>query len=240
MNEVSPTDQQITIEDVTSELHKAFDIFNNHFFDGILPVPAITIQTNKNNRNAMGWCSTVPNWGTKDGKHQMYELNLAAEFLDLDFFETMDTLLHEMVHLYHKVKGIKDTSRKGEYHNKIFRDKVLELGFEYSENRPHPRMGWTFARIGPALKERISKMDINQKIFSISKRGYMYFQLLADGKTPEQAAQICESSEQQPALLRTKSKSHKWLCPNCEVRVISYKENVNIICGDCNETLVKQ
>lgn len=230
----------ITIEDVTTELHKAFSIFNKTFFEGDLPTPAITIQTNGNKRNSMGWCSRVPTWGNKDGSLQLYELNLSAEFLDLDFYETMDTLLHEMVHLYHMVNGIQDTSRKGAYHNKKFRDKVLELGFEYKINKPDPTHGWTYARIGPALKERIAKMNIDQSIFQISKKGYIYFQALSQGKSPEEATRISETLNSNSISGAEKSKSHKWLCPSCGMRVISYKDNLNILCGDCEINLEKQ
>lgn len=63
----------------------------------------------------------------------------------------MDTL-----HLYHGVKGIKDTSRKDEYHNTKFRDKVLELGFEYKEEKLDLRHGWwSFARQGWTVCEEI-------------------------------------------------------------------------------------
>lgn len=53
-NANQPTNKLITIEDVTTELHKAFSIFNKTFFEGDLPTPAITIQTNGNKRNSMG------------------------------------------------------------------------------------------------------------------------------------------------------------------------------------------
>lgn len=39
-NANQPTNKLITIEDVTTELHKAFSIFNKTFFEGDLPTPA--------------------------------------------------------------------------------------------------------------------------------------------------------------------------------------------------------
>ena len=90
---------QVTISQITDELHKAFHLFNAKWFDDSLPTPAITIQSNARRKQSMGWCSVKPVWGDKSGAYRLYEINLSAEFLDLDFHETMDTLLHEMVHL---------------------------------------------------------------------------------------------------------------------------------------------
>ncbi|WP_391509682.1 SprT-like domain-containing protein [Bacillus pumilus] len=219
--------------DVTAELHKAFLIFNKTFFEDCLPVPAITIQSNIHNRNSMGWCSVKPAWSSTDGKQKMYELNISAEYADYDFLETMDTLLHEMVHLYHGVKGIKDTSRKGEYHNTKFRDKVLELGFEYKTEKPDPRHGWSFARIGPKLREQIAQMDIDQEVFVIAKRNTNYMAAIESGETPPSD----DPGATEPT--KAKPKSHRWECPCCEVRIVSYREEVNIRCMDCDEEFIK-
>ncbi|MBK5441792.1 hypothetical protein JFU13_01755 [Peribacillus sp. TH24] len=47
--------------------------------------------------------------------HKMFEINLTPEFLDLDIYETMDTLMHEMVHLYNRIHDVQDVSRSGTY-----------------------------------------------------------------------------------------------------------------------------
>lgn len=224
----------VTIESVTQELHKAFNLFNDAFFEGTLPVTAITIQSSGHRRLSMGWCSMKPVWGTKDASQQMYEINLSAEFLADDFFEVMDTLLHEMVHLYHMVNDIQDTSRKGTYHNKKFRDKCLSIGFEYANPRPDKQHGYSFVRIGQQLKDRIGAMDINAETFVIARRGFNYLRAVEDGATPEEA--IAETTYTGTS---STSNSIKWSCPTCDMSVRSYKKEVNIICGECNEKFVK-
>ncbi|QDA30248.1 SprT-like domain-containing protein [Paenibacillus polymyxa] len=233
--------KSVTIKDITAELHHVFHLFNEEYFDGMLPIPAITIQSNGHRRSTMGWCSTVPVWGTEDGSVQMYELNLSAEFLRLDFYEHMDTMLHEMVHLFHKVTGVKDTSRDNAYHNKHFKNKVLELGFEYETNKPDPVHGWTYARLGKKAKEKISAMPINQDIFSIARYGYEYFKALEEGRkpaAPSQGEPIFSNEGERP--LAAKARSMKWVCPSCGMAVRSYKANVNLMCMDCEELLEKQ
>lgn len=232
--------ESITISDIIAELHKVFDLFNETYFEGQLPKTAITIQSNGHKRLTMGWCTTKPVWGTEDGHVQMYEINLSAEFMNQDFYETMDTLLHEMVHLFHMVTGVQDTSRKGVYHNKRFRDKVMELGFEYNEYKPHPRYGWTFARLGKEAKIRIGAMPINKEIFVIARHGYAYFRALSEGLKPQRVTIEEDEVGQQPAGdssqgSGTKYGSLKWVCPSCSISVRSYRKELNILCGDCNQ-----
>lgn len=239
---------QINIEAITHELHTAFNIFNEKYFNGEIPETAITIQSSSHQRSAMGWCTTKPVWGDRTGKIQMYEINISAEYLDLDFFETMDTLLHEMIHLFHRVNGIKDTSRNNTYHNKHFRDKALELGFEYASNKPDSMHGWTYARLGQAAIEEIGKLDIDKSIFIISRRGSAYFQQVqqlqlenTDGEKEELSAEEIESIEYTPLgretvdIMERKPSSFKWVCSSCKISVRSTRQVVNIVCGDCNE-----
>lgn len=233
--------KSITISDIVAELHKVFDLFNETYFDGSLPPTAITIQSNGKRKHTMGWCTTRPVWGTEDGSVQMYEINLSAEFMDHDFFETMDTMLHEMVHLYHMVTGVQDTSREGLYHNKRFRDKVLELGFEYEEFKPHPQYGWTFARLGSEAKQKIGAMPINKEIFIIARHGYAYFRQLAEGRKPQaiQGTPEPESDAASGGKKGSKSQSQKYVCLSCNTIVRSHNKELNIICGDCNQRFVK-
>ncbi|MEK4306915.1 SprT-like domain-containing protein [Oceanobacillus sp. FSL K6-0251] len=226
--------EPVTIDRVSSELYKAFDLFNQKYFENKLPITAITIQSSGHKRNSMGWCTTNEVWGNKEGNIKMYEINLSAEFLDLDFHETMDTLLHEMVHLFHMVKGIKDTSRKGTYHNKNFRNKVLEIGFEYKDDKPDSLHGWSFARIGEKVKNEIDEMDINKDVFSISRKGFSYFQQLDNGSSPDEV-----EIESTRGTAVSNPSSFKWFCEGCRLIMRSSKKEVNVICGDCNKTLIK-
>src|SRR5690554_5393873 len=136
--------QKITIEEITKELHKAYDLINKRFFNNELPVVAITIQSSGTRKLSMGWCTTKEIWGDKEGKYKMYEINLTPEFLDLNFHETMDTLMHEMVHLYNIINNVQDVSRGGTYHNKKFKEESEKRGFYYESNEPDKKYGWTY------------------------------------------------------------------------------------------------
>lgn len=215
------------IKVATDELHKAFALLNQTFFDNELPEPAITIQTS-GKRLAMGWCTTREIWHDKEGKIKKYELNISAEYLNIDFLETMDTIMHEMVHLYNLVNGIQDCSRGGTYHNKKFKAESERRGF-YFPNPPHPVYGWSFSRLTDETKEIISKLGINEDAFKIARNKEL---LVTNEDNDEGKANGTKKG-------RRKSNSYKWICESCGLIVRSTKENVRIMCGDCRILLVQ-
>ena len=79
-------------------------------------MPIITVQSKP---GTYGHCTTAKVWQRKNGG--AYELNIAAEVLNYPIEETLDTMLHEMVHLYCRENGIKEVSRGGKYHNGRFK-----------------------------------------------------------------------------------------------------------------------
>lgn len=217
------------IHKMTEELHKAFSILNKRFFENQIPLPAITIQSHGNRSLSMGWCTTKEVWGDKTGKQKMYEINLSAEFIDVSFVETMDTLMHEMVHLYNIVKDIKDVSRNGTYHNKRFKDRALKSGFEYPHDKPDKKYGFSFVRLSPATVAILNELPIDQSVFSIGRKSPDYFTRIDNGEDPENAS----------VVNRNNQKSFRWICPECEMILRSTKPELNIICGDCDEQLIQ-
>lgn len=216
----------ITIEKITSELHNAYNLINKKYFEGKLPTVAITIQSESRRKLTMGWCTTKEVWGDKQGKIKLYEINLTPEFLDLDYHETMDTLMHEMVHLYNIVEGVQDTSRNGTYHNIVFKEESIRRGFEYESDKPDKKYGWSFSRLSQKTKDELDTLGIDKKVFSIARRSPAYFQRLEEGNTPEEI----EDEPEQPQ----RAKSFKWTCESCESTLRTTKPEMNIICGDCN------
>ncbi|MED2935299.1 SprT-like domain-containing protein [Bacillus wiedmannii] len=236
----------ITIDKINAELYRAYNIFNHHFFEGTLPSAAITIQSSYHHKLAMGWCTTKEIWGDKEGNNKLYEINISAEYIDYEFYETMDTLLHEMVHLYNKVHDIQDTSRNNTYHNKNFKERAIKSGFMYETDKPDPVYGWSFAKLSDETKKIISKMEIDQSIFTISRKGREQFQRIqeiSDTINSIEAALIDSNNNvavaTTPATQEKKKKKsyYRWTCPGCDLIVRTTKLSANIKCGDCNETL---
>lgn len=106
-----------------SQLEHIYNSLNADFFAGELPMPILTVQSKP---GTMGHCSVAKVWQRRDDK--TYELNIAAEVLNYPIEETLDTMLHEMVHLYCRQHDIKEVSRGGKYHNKRFKAIAEEHG----------------------------------------------------------------------------------------------------------------
>ena len=68
-----------------SQLEHIYNALNTDFFDGLLPVPIITVQSKP---GTYGHCTTAKVWQRKDGG--AYELNIAAEVLNYPIEETLD------------------------------------------------------------------------------------------------------------------------------------------------------
>ena len=100
-----------------SQLEHIYNSLNSDFFDEELPTPIITVQSKP---GTYGHCSVAKVWQRKNDK--TYEMNISAETLNYPIEEVIDTLLHEMCHLYCRENNIKEVSRGGKYHNKRFKE----------------------------------------------------------------------------------------------------------------------
>lgn len=218
----------MNIQMATDELHVAFRCLNEAFFEGKLPEPAITIQSG-GKRSTMGWCTIKPIWGDKEGTIRLYEINIAAEYLNIEFHEIMDTLLHEMIHLYCKIHKIKDTSRKGQYHNKRFKEESLKRGFYYPVDKPDKRIGWSYSKITDETKQLIDTFPIDREVFKIARATF--------GQLPGGEDTAEEGGEEQEGPRR--SHNRKYICPSCNQSVRATRE-VNVMCGDCMEKMVTE
>lgn len=203
-----------------SQLEHIYNNLNYDFFDGALPVPIITVQSKP---GTMGHCSVAKIWRRSEDD-RTYELNIAAEVLNYPIEETLDTMIHEMVHLYCRENGIKEVSRGGRYHNRKFKEEAERRGLECYQcgaagwnTRPSDRLveyaltkGWNEIRIGrntlpPAMRTG------------------------ASGTAQPGAA---------PGEGKRPSSTRKLICPKCGQSIRATKK-VNILCGDCMERMVE-
>ena len=130
---------------VAGYLNKLFDLLNQRFFESALSRPTITIQSTP---RAYGHFSMRDDtWVSVTGSSN--EINIGAGTLARPIENVCATLLHEMVHYYCHVNGIKDTSRGNTYHNKRFKGIAESHGLKVSH---HEKYGWTITE--PNLRPR--------------------------------------------------------------------------------------
>ena len=103
-------------------IQNAYDFFNERLFNSELPACLLTLQREK---NAMGYFSEE-RWEQGEGKRKIHEIALNPSFfITHKPLELMQTIVHEMVHLWQYEFG-KPSHRT--YHNKEWADKMESIG----------------------------------------------------------------------------------------------------------------
>ncbi|MET9399300.1 hypothetical protein [Kitasatospora sp. NPDC002965] len=111
-------------------LEHAWDTIRAHHPD--LPsVVMITGHGRQPGEDAVTWGHHwAGSWTAKDGSAVRPELFASGELLALGGVRIMQTLLHEAAHALGTVRGIKNTSSGGRYHNREFAKLASEVGLE--------------------------------------------------------------------------------------------------------------
>ena len=196
----------LEISAIVKKAEALFDLFNEHFYNGELTRPAITLSPD-GGRGAYGWCSVNEIWKTGDDTHR--EINLCAEYLDRPVPEVCGTMLHEMAHLYNIQQDITDVSNNGYYHNKQFKDTAETHGLIIEK---HDKYGWTITTLTPETGAWLETAWSGDAI---------------------SAARLPESNGGgKKGGSKSKNRSIKYVCPECSTSIRATRE-VNVLCGDC-------
>ena len=203
-----------------SQLEHIYNALNTDFFQNELPIPIITVQSKP---GTYGHCTTSKVWQRKDGG--AYELNIAAEVLNYPIEETLDTMLHEMVHLYCRENGIKEVSRGGKYHNKRFKAEAERRGLVCI---PCGQYGWNTTPSDKLVEYALSKGWNEIKI----GRGSLP-PIIRTG-----ASGTAQTGAETTGGGKRLSSTRKLQCPKCGCSVRATK-TVRIMCMDCMEQMIE-
>jgi predicted SprT family Zn-dependent metalloprotease len=233
------------------ELERAFDVFNAALFDNKLPKCLLTLQREK---NSCGYFS-ANRFANLDGT-KVHEIAMnPSYFAIVPIVEVMQTLVHEMTHLWQKHCG---TPARGRYHNAEWANKMESIGLMPSSTG-HPggaRTGDQMAdyalqegRFMQACNELLSKdfqlswydrypPEMTRKL--AQQACVMHQNLTVLGQVssvpvlPEEDRFALNTTFAPAGLTSTEKKATrtKYRC-NCDNAVWG-KPELYIICGDCN------
>ena len=201
-------------------LETAFNIFNIIYFNNSLPKVAITIQSSI---KSYGYITVNKVW--KDSADAYHEINIGAEHLARPIEQVLATLLHEMVHLYSMVNGIKDVSNGGRYHNKRFKAECekRDLIIEYAKY-----IGWSVTKPSNKFIEVIKANGLYTNIDHWRTTGSSFIVPPAGGS----------DGDSEGKQVKKKTSTRKYICNNCGLKIRATRK-VFVICGECMETMVK-
>lgn len=204
---------------VSNYLVKVFKAVNQEYFENELEIPTITIQSTV---GAYGHVSVSKLW--TNGETATHELNLSADYLNRPIENVVATLIHEGCHLYAMQQGIKDTSNRGVYHNKRFKELAEARGLHIER---HPRYGWTLTE----PTEETIDFCINHDFEDI-----LIFRQSFGSLVPVGGAKNGNGAEPTKRP-KKKSSTRKYICPCCGNSFRATK-NINVLCMDCNVQFV--
>lgn len=178
-----------------AELYRAFDHFNEKFAGSKLPNVVITIQES-GRRNAYGWFGNGF-WRDNLAGDSVPEINLSAEYLSRGASGLLETLLHEMAHLWNAcVAKVSDCSG-GQYHNKKFKLAAEQFGLSVSRDGTR---GWAYTSLDRLGKEAIEEVNPNEDLFkslkrkTIKKKHDRYFSLIVNASYKERLKSVIDNS----------------------------------------------
>lgn len=206
---------------LTGELEKSFRLLNEQFFGNELPTPVITVIPSA---RSYAHYTTWDAWQTKDGGKR--EINIASGTLNRPLENILASLLHEMVHMYNDiVLNVQDTSNKGVYHNKNFKEQAEAHGLIVSRS---DRYGWCITTPGDDLLNFVLNHDELREVEMC--------------RTDPAVASVGVGAHTGSvgAIPTTTSRSHhrKYACPCCGNSVRATKA-VHILCMDCNAPMIE-
>jgi len=203
---------------VSQYLVKIFKFINEEYFDNVLDVPTITIQSTV---GAYGHVSVQKIW--HNNEVATHELNLSADYMNRPIESIVATLIHEACHLYAMQVGIKDTSNNGVYHNKRFKQLAEDRGLAISQ---HKKYGWTLTEpteqtLDFCISNGLEEIQIvRESSFSL---GGLFGGKSGNGSDGNFGGRTIPKP----------SSTRKYICHCCGNSFRATK-NINAICGDCN------
>lgn len=201
-------------------LEKLYDKLNADFYDNQLERPVITIQSTP---RAYGHYSLYDAWSVEGTGHR--ELNIGAGTLDRPVEAIIATLLHEMAHQFDDtVLNVQDCSRGGTYHNKLFKRTAEAHGLVVTQSEKY---GWSITAPSDRLLDWILENDIKE--IKINRNEYFGIRIMG-GINTTNGGDISVSG--------SRSSSRRYICPHCHT-IIRATRNVNVLCGDCMETMIE-
>lgn len=130
--------------------------------------PVILVQTRGRKKGTLGWHARSYWHYDVEGMESLHEITLSAETMNRDYMDIIETLLHEMVHHYNCLLGIRDCSAS-QYHNKAFLIAAERMGLEV---RQTVGRGWNSTSLGVRARKVIEELQPKKEVFGLYRQEY--------------------------------------------------------------------
>lgn len=227
------TSHRTPTQETYSDLQAAYDHFNTTLFAGELPSCLITLQ--RKNRRVMGYYSPGRFKHRVDDDRKTDEIAMnPMHFLAADDMEALQTLAHEMCHLWQHHFG---KPSRGGYHNREWSDKMQAVGLMPSS---------TGAPGGKTVGQRMADYPIAGSFFETEARKLMdggfrlsWYEagspppaLTPAGTGSNEAGDEGDDESPDQEAEPQSGKRMKFTCPKCNANTWG-KKTLQIMCVPC-------
>ena len=231
---------------IVAALERVWDLIRANHPD----LPAVVIVTGSGmvgpprwgHFRANGWTERAEKGAALD--LAIGEMFVAGETLARGAAHTVETMLHEAAHVLAEVRGIKDTSRQGRWHNQRFRALAEEMGLEYPRESAHPQVGFAECLMTPGTREEytgvIEELD---RAIRLTIALPEFLATAPEGEEGYGAGEHIHHGGRKPrqprATTTTTNNNLKAVCGCPTPRIIRASRKVleegDIVCGKCRE-----
>lgn len=159
MNSIQPA-----VRELERIYDKACSLFKNlekdHDFTLAETRPVILVQT-KGRKSALGWF-WAQRWENGDG--ELHELTITAEYLKRPVHEIAETMVHEMVHHFNFLRGVKDCNAS-QYHNRKFAEICEAVGLLVEKGK----RGFAYTDLSEPLRAKVDSWKLNADAFALAR-----------------------------------------------------------------------
>lgn len=207
---------------LVNQLEKMFRTLNTDLFNNELEMPIITVTP-----SSKSYAHYTPWDAWQAGDTQKREINIASGTLNRPLEAICASLLHEMVHMYNDtILNIQDTSRNGTYHNKAFAAACKNHGLICTKTEKY---GWAHTIPSDDLIMWVLEHDEFRDI-EMCRNDIGYMSIGVGAHSACGGVQIITTVN--------KSNSRRYICPCCHT-IVRATRTVNIICGDCMQSMIE-
>lgn len=213
------TNRKITQREYTM-LQRAYDLFNDQLFDGVLPDCLITLRSHPNSKGFF----VADQFAGRKSDEKICEIALNPDSFGISSDEEiLSNLLHEMVHVWNHYYGI---PTKPGYHSRSWAKKMLELGLK--------PISYDHGSVNTGYR-------VDHEIINGGRFQKLAHQLLNKGVEFgwQSVKPLKHNDETEPIFCAEKKESSKtgFSCPSCSQKAWA-KSAANLVCGCCNKRML--
>lgn len=206
---------------LVNQLEKMFRTLNADLFNNALDTPIITVTP-----SSRSYAHYTPWDAWSAGETQRREINIASGTLDRPLEAITASLLHEMIHMYNDtVLNVQDTSRNGTYHNMEFKKACNQFGLICTKT---DKYGWAHTEADDSLIEWLLDHDELRDI-EMCRRDIGRVAVGIGVHSSDGGIKVTTTN---------KGNSRRYICPCCHT-IIRATRSVNVVCGDCLQTMIE-